>query len=437
MRAKLLQWIEALRSSLWFVPSVMVTGSIILAFALGHADDTDVIDPGSDLFWWIYAGSPDGARQVLATIAGSMITVAGVVFSITIVALSLASQQFGPRLLRNFMDDRGNRIVLGTFTSIFVYCILVLRTVRGNEDDHYVPHLSVTVAIVASLIGLGVLIYFIHHVSKSIQADAIIANVARDLHGSIEGLLRAPHENVSQAIDFPERVSVVAAPRDGYLDTIEPARLSAAAAKRGAVVRFVRTPGNFLIEGARLAEVHPETSNGDVDWVLEHVAIGQTRSPTQDVAFSIDQLVEVALRALSPSLNDPFTAITCIDRLCAALAFAGSREFHNGHHADEEGKVRVIIAVPDADSMADSAFQQIRIASRAMPAVAIHLLSMIAIVVRNTPDGGMRRALLRHAALVRREMESAGAVEPVDLRAIDKSFLDVLTAARENVEGDG
>lgn len=440
MRAKLLQWIESIKSSLWFVPTLMVLGSVVLAFAVGRADDTPHIQPDQDMFWWVYGGSPDGARQVLATIAGSMITVAGVVFSITIVALSLASQQFGPRLLRNFMHDRGNQLVLGTFTSIFVYCILVLRTVRGNEDDQYVPHLSVTVAIAAALVGLGVLIYFIHHVAQSIQADTIIASVAQDLHGSIERLFPANEENVLREVEFPEQVAVVYAPRDGYVDAIDPVRLSEAAAKRDAVVRFIRTPGDFLIQGARVAEIHPEGAAEDGDWVLEHVAIGQIRTPTQDVAFSIDRLVEMALRALSPSLNDPFTAISCINRLCAALAFAGTRQLHHGSHADRQGTPRILIPLPDADSLTDSAFHQIRVSSRGIPSVAMHLLVMIATVVRNTPDGAMRQALLRHAALVRQEMEAAATLEAVDLRRIDQRFLDVLTAAQENLgseEGEG
>lgn len=431
MRAKVWQLVETIRTSFWFLPSLMALGAIILASASSRADRSDLIDPDAELFWWIYGGSPDGARQVLATIAGSMITVAGVVFSITIVALSLASQQFGPRLLRNFMHDRGNQFVLGTFTSIFVYCILVMRTVRGNEDHQYVPHLSITVAIGAALVGLGVLIYFIHHVSQSIQADTIIAKVSAELHESIERLFLRGSEGLQPEIELPaDGAGVVEAPQDGYIEAIDPTGLSEGAARRDSVVRFLRSPGDFLIAGTHVAEVHPAGAKGDSRWILDHVAIGQVRTPTQDVAFSIDRLVEMALRALSPSLNDPFTAISCIDRLCAALSFAGGRELGNGQHPDREGRVRVIIPVPDADSMADSAFHQIRIASRGLPGVAIHLLEMIATAIRTAPSGAFRRALLRHAALVRHDMEAAGGLEPVDLAAIDERFTDVLAAAK-------
>ncbi len=171
-----------------------------------------------DKLGWIYTRGPDGARAVLSTIAGSMITVAGVVFSVTIVALSLASNQFGPRLLRNFMRDRGNQIVLGTFVATYLYCLLVMRTVQGMDGSQFVPHLSVTVAILMAVASLGVLIYFIHHVAVSIQAPELIANVAHELHEAIDRLFPeelgyAPRKRrTSKPTSFPLNSIARAAP---------------------------------------------------------------------------------------------------------------------------------------------------------------------------------------------------------------------------------
>ena len=163
MKLRLQSSWESLRTSFWFIPAVMTFVAIVLSFLLVYVDRR--IGPETEVFGFIYSGGPEGARLVLSTIAGSMITVAGVTFSITIVALTLASSQFGPRLLRNFMHDTGNQVTLGTFIATFVYCLLVLRTVHTVEGEDFVPSISVAVAIFLALAGIAVLIYFIHHVS--------------------------------------------------------------------------------------------------------------------------------------------------------------------------------------------------------------------------------------------------------------------------------
>jgi uncharacterized membrane protein len=176
---------DRLRSSYWFIPSVMALIAISLSFAT-IAADTKFRDDMLREQGWIYTGGAEGARAVLSVIAGSIITVAGTTFSITIASLSLASAQFGPRLLHNFMRDTGNQVVLGTFISTFLYCLLVLRTIRGLEDNTYVPHLSVTLGVALAVASLGVLIYFIHHVAESIQVAHIIHVVGAELNDSVK-----------------------------------------------------------------------------------------------------------------------------------------------------------------------------------------------------------------------------------------------------------
>jgi uncharacterized membrane protein len=180
MQIRLIKYWEDLRSSYWFVPGAMAVGAILLSFATIALDGYFRAEVLRSL-GFIWSGGPEGARGLLQAVAGSMITVAGVTFSITMVALSFASSQFGSRLLRNFMSDTGNQVVLGTFVATFIYCLLVLRTVRSGDDAEFIPYLSVTVGLVMALVSLMFLIYFIHHMALTMQAPYVIGELANDV----------------------------------------------------------------------------------------------------------------------------------------------------------------------------------------------------------------------------------------------------------------
>ncbi|WP_228041851.1 DUF2254 domain-containing protein [Planktothrix mougeotii] len=224
---------NSLRSSFWFVPTLMVSLAITLAFTTITLDELGVIV--IDRFSWTYTRGPEGARAILSTIASSMMTVAVTTFSITIVALQLASSQFGPRLLRNFMRDIGNQVVLGTFISTFIYCLLILRTIRTEEDNEFVPHLSVTCSVLLALASIAVLIYFIDHVANSIQAENVITEVTQDLNSAIERLFpekigegeSVHHPPVSQSIldDFHAHSCSIQSLKSGYIQAINQHRL--------------------------------------------------------------------------------------------------------------------------------------------------------------------------------------------------------------------
>ncbi|MDV2993798.1 MAG: hypothetical protein N4J56_003452 [Chroococcidiopsis sp. SAG 2025] len=178
---------DRLHSSYWFLPTTMAVLAIALAFTMLSLDRAGFYGP-LEKWGWIYTGGANGAREVLSSVAGSVISVAATAFSITIVALQLAASNYSPRLLRNFMQDTGNQLVLGTFIGTFIYCLLVLRTVRGDGDDYdsFVPQLAVTVGILLALASIGVLIFFIHHASTIIQASHIIMEASHDLHQAID-----------------------------------------------------------------------------------------------------------------------------------------------------------------------------------------------------------------------------------------------------------
>ncbi len=435
MPTRLLYLWDSLRTSYWLVPAVMSIAAAGLAFGTVTIDHT-VRESLSD--WWIYSGGPQGARAVLSTIAGSMITVAGVVFSITIVALSLASGQFGPRLLRNFIRDRNNQFVLGTFTGTFIYCLLVLRTVVGTGETEFVPGLAVAVGILLALASLGVLIHFIHHVAITIQANQIIATVSQEMHATIDRLwpdelgqdLIKDFEDAGRA-DLPDhfesQARTVAACGNGYVGAIEQERLMRLAKEHDVVVRLLRRPGQFVIEGNPLALVWP----GDrVDNELARIINGTVlfevqRTPYQDVEFTVDQLVEVAVRALSPGINDPFTAIICVDWLSEALGRLARRSMPSPYRYDDEGKLRVVTRGVSFADVVDAAFNQIRQYGRTSASVMIHMLDAVAAVsyvVRRPSD---RIALERHAKLIRRACDE-GLPDPSDRMDVEARYAGVM-----------
>ncbi len=417
MRARLLKIVDLLRTSFWFLPVMMAVGAVALALASVSLDEA-VAGEWLRAQGWIYTTGTQGASTVLGTIAGSMITIAGVVFSLTLVSLSLAASQFGPHLLRNFMRDTTTQVVLGTFVATFIYCLLVLRTIHGDESA--VPHLSVNLGVVLAFASLVVLIYFIHHVAISIQSDEVVANVATDLHEGIERLFpgRIGEElppDEGQASDatlpdsFEEDSRTIEANRDGYLQLIDREAVLKTAIQADLIIRFERRPGHYVIEGVPLMSVWPHDRVEDKVANRLHAAfvIGKQRTPVQDIEFAIEQLVEVAVRALSPSMNDPFTAISCVDRLGSALCRLASRDAPSPYRFDDAGDLRVVAPGPSFPDITDTAFDQIRQNARSNAAVTIRLLEAIALVATAADRPEDRAALRRHADMILRGAREA------------------------------
>jgi uncharacterized membrane protein len=430
---------EYLRGTYWAVPSALAVAAVGLSVAMIQLDEAATASL-LDRLSWVYTGGPEGARAVLSTIAASMITVAGVTFSITIVALTLASQQFGPRLLRNFLRDLGNQVVLGTFVSTFIYCLLVLRTVRGSDDEEFVPHLAVTVGVVLAMLSLGVLIFFIHHVATSIQASRIIANVADDLEGAINRLFpetigedaatadpggTPPDE--SSAVEEGSRE--VRATTTGYVQAIDAQGLMDLARERNVVLRVRSRPGAFVREGQALLTVGPAPPHGDRDDrpFLKLFIIGSDRTGTQDVTFFMDQLVELAVRALSPGINDPGTARLCIDRLEQALCHLGGRRIPSPARLDDDGRVRVFACPLTFAGIVESAFDEIARYGRSSVSVTCRLLEALRGVGSCVQREADRQALLRQAAAITGEVRESPFSED-DRERIARCYRATLTA---------
>ena len=410
MNAWLLKHWDRLRASFWFLPSLMAAGAVALAIG-AVAFDRTVSDRWLHALGWFYGGGAEGASLVLSTIAGSMITIAGVVFSMTLVALSLASSQLGPRLLRNFMRDTSNQVVIGTFVATFIYCLLVLRTIRRDDETAFVPHIAVTVGVLLALFSIAVLIYFIHHVAVSIQTDEVVARVARELFEGIERLFPTqigrgsdpaspPAPMAALAPGFNGEAVPVAAAEDGYVQIVDAHALMALAVESDAVIRLQVRPGDYVIRGQTLALVAPAGDDALAARLNRAFVLGNQRTSGQDPEFAILQLVEIALRALSPGINDPFTAVTCVDRLASALCRLARREMPSALREDETGVLRVIVPALSFADLVDASFNQIRQHARRDAAVTLRLLEAIASVAGTVLTSQDRASLRRHAQMI-------------------------------------
>ena len=442
MKTLLLKYWDRLRSSFWFVPAVMAC--LAAALAVGAVElDKAATEDWLQRLRWIYSGGAEGASLLLGTVAGSMIAIAGTVFSMTLVALSLASSQLGPRLLRNFMRDTANQVVLGTFVATFVYCLLVLRTIRRADEVAFVPHLSVSIGVLLAMASIGVLIYFIHHVSVSIQADEVVARVGRELEDGIDrlfpGHLGKPGFEVSEAPSdaalpaaFAREARPVGALKDGYLQLIDADALMALASEEDLLLRLERRPGHYLVKGRTMVMVWPgnRVTATLVDKVHAAFVLGDQRTATQDVEFSFQQLVEIAVRALSPGINDPFTAIACVDRLGSALCRLARRDMPSAHRFDHHGRLRLVASGSSFTGIADTAFNQIRQSARSNPAVAIRMLDAITQIAGHVQGAPDTACLQRHAGMIVEGARQA-VPEPDDLLAVEAAFKATTAALHE------
>jgi len=392
---------------------------------------------------WVSSGGPDVARQILIAIAAAVITVAGVLFSITILVLQLASQQFGPRMLRNFIRDIGTQISLGAFVATFVYSILALQAV-SDPPQSFVPHLSTTVAVGLVLVDLGVLIYFIDHVASSIQLTSVVSGIAQDFRTTLAQLqadewqlvhLRAEEEDFDALTRSAELGDSIAAQESGFLQAVGYKRLVAIATESDAVIRLLHRPGHFVVAGQPLARVIPRQAVGPVSRALVRThLVGPNRTLTQDPGFAIDQLVEVALRALSPAVNDTFTALNCIDWLGDCLCHAYAQRLPSGIYCDAEGNVRVIEPVITHERLLKGATDKIRQAGRGMPAILIRQLEHMQKVMTQVSTPGQREAVLHHASIVLRASEESVSEES-DRRDVQAAYERLLAITNDLWEG--
>ena len=362
-------WVKV-RDSLWFIPGIMTLLAGALAVTIVALERQDVfLSDGSA--HWIFGGGAEGARGVLSAIAGGLITVTGVVFSVTIVALQLASSQFTPRVLRNFTADRSSQLVLGVFIGTFTYTVLVLRTVHSetSSSEPFIPRVAVAIAVGLVLVSIGFLIYFINHVARSIQVSAIIDRITRStLHDVYrlfpEQIGRPDEEDVAAADAREDKPVLVRAEASGYLQAVDEKELFGIGQRKDVLIRMEAKIGAFLLCGEVLAAVWPAAGrNARLDeQMVAHIRrafmLGPERTPEQDAEYGIIEISDIAVKALSPSINDPTTALRCIDRLGEILLAFGRRNPPRARRT-REGRIHFLACYTTFEEAVSLAFDQI------------------------------------------------------------------------------
>jgi uncharacterized membrane protein len=418
MMTKLRHYWQQVRSSFWFVPAAIVLGAVVLATVLIAVDAT--VDLNVVERWPLFFGAgAAGARGLLGAVAGSMITVAGVVFSITLVALSLTSSQYTPRVIRIFMRDRLNQVALGVFVGIFAYCLVVLRAIRGGDEGGFVPSLAVMAGLILAFVGIAFLILFIHHIAVSIQASSIIATTARETIAAVDHLFpKELGEDGDEEADGSRWMSLanqpwfdVPARKTGSIEDVDADALLDAARKRSTILRMERGIGEFVIEGAPLVSVIDPGGLDDETTaeINAAYAIGRQRMVETDAGFGIRQIVDIAMKALSPGINDTTTAVMCVDYLAAILVRLAARRIAVSPRLDQ-GKLRVIARGPSFESLVAEAFDQIRQNAAGNVAIMSRMLGALQTIASLTASPSRRRVLREHvqwiAELAERTIES-------------------------------
>ncbi|TVQ81513.1 MAG: DUF2254 domain-containing protein [Phycisphaeraceae bacterium] len=412
----LLQFWIRISSSLWFVPLGIVFCAIVLAMML-IATDLAVGSDWTENQSLVFGVGASGARGMLSAIAGSMMTVASLTFSLTIATLATASSQYTSRLIRNFMRDRLNQFVLGYFVGLFAYCLVVLRTIRDGDESAFVPSLAVMGGLLLALLSIGVLIFFIHHIAESIQVGIILRRVTNETLRAINNMFPADVgepaaadpvlASMRTAADPDEDVHdgyrwyTVSAQRFGYVQSLDTKDLLARAVEIDAVVRMSADIGSFVTSAGSLCEIAIASPPSEklLDDLRSMFDIGAARTVEQDAAFGIRQIVDIGLKALPPGVSDTTTSVMCVEHLGTVLETLAARSIPDRVRA-KDGKVRLIASGRSFDALTGLCLNQIRQSATANTAVMVALLNAIEAAGRQTSDDARRRTLSRHANLI-------------------------------------
>lgn len=393
--------LEKLSTNLWLLPAIGIVAAGVLSVVATRVDEHLAQDATA---WYLFRGGPDGARAVLSAVASSIMTFTGVVFSVTVLVLQLASSQFSPRVLRAFLGDRGTQVSLAVFIGTFVYALMTLRSVRGSSDgiEQFVPSLSVWLAVALATACVATFVYFIHHVSQSIRAVNVLARIADETRATMEKLFpdgvgeNADHQTGGRPDGEPTLI-VLHRGRSGVVMAVAEDRVWDAAKNAEVAVALVPMVGDFVAEGSVLFEVWGDASRLDTDALAGAVTIGRERTLFQDPGFGFRGIVDIAERALSPAMNDPTTAVQALDELHDLLRRLASRRFPDPVRVDDHGRTRMILRSPDFDAYVRLSLDEIRHYGEGSIQVARRLRFLLEDLLRVAPPS--RRSELRRQLL--------------------------------------
>ncbi|MDZ4091842.1 MAG: DUF2254 domain-containing protein [Arthrobacter sp.] len=406
------QWMDAFRTQLWPLPTLAVALAVVSGTVLPALDAAVDGQLPESVTVFLFSGGPEAARSVLQAISGSLITVTSLTFSLTVVTLQLASSQFSPRLLRTFTSDRFVHVTLALFLAAFAFALTVLRSVRDESPGTslFVPEISVTVAFglaIASVIGL---VLFLAHLTREIRVETMMRRVNVETQETIDRVFPADRPARGPEPVPSSEAILIHSTSSGFLTSIHQGELMRAAEDFGAVIRIDREPGSSLVEGVPFATawpIEPGTAFTRTvrEKLTEHasaaVATGFERTNVQDAGFGFRQLVDVAARALSPGINDPTTAVHVIGHLSVLLGRLAERNPGPEHLTDENGRVRVVVSLPELKDLLDMAMNQPRQYGAADPAVAGRLIMLLQELTWCDPEGHYRREISDHLGRMR------------------------------------
>ena len=361
---QLASWWYRTSQSFWFIPTIALVAAFVLSQGMVALDKSLPLDLTSPWFAWVYGVGIDGSRAMLGAIGTSMLAVAATAFSITISVVVTASSTYGPRLVGNFMADRGNQSVLGVFVATFVYSLLVLRTIRSKDEDltAFVPHLAVNLAVLMAVADAALLVWFIHHISTSVRVETLAHGVRQNFRAVLERMhpKEAP-DGVAQTGPLGLEGAAVNAGDVGYIIDMDFTKLCEVARDSDAVIEVVPRVGDHILAHETLVRVSPEDKAEDIaDEVRRAVRIGNSRSEYQDIRYAEQQVLELAVRALSPGTNDPYTAVNAIEEVAAGVALAVARPSPGNTLLDDSSTVRVRYKTVTIEEIVDLPFDQVR-----------------------------------------------------------------------------
>lgn len=411
MKSRLLNFFSKTRASYWYIPLLMSIAALLFSIL------TLLLDHLLVLHWietlgWFRASNPEGARVILSTIATSMITVAGVTFSMTIVAVAFAANQIGPRLVSNFMRDRGNQITLGTFIATFLYCLFILLALFNankigiTESDGlvFIPQISLLMAIFLTISSIIVLIYFIHHIPESISMSNVIAQIGEELNRQVDSLfpINIGKETSIQSVSIPQNYQhhdTVVATKQGYIRILDGDTIINIAKKHNLIFQLEVRPGTYVTEGSTLLRIYSAEKIGDSihKQCVDAFALGHQRNQEQDIIFLINEMVEIIARALSPGINDPFTAMTCLDWLQSTLQKISKTNQPSAYRYDIENKLRLITKPISFTEFCSLIFCRVQPYVCRDRNTAIHMMTMINTIQANITNAEHKITLALHA----------------------------------------
>ncbi|MGJ5181116.1 DUF2254 domain-containing protein [Bradyrhizobium oligotrophicum] len=427
MTARFRKMLDDLAETFWLVPALIVLLGIGIAFLVIEIDRGTIV-PDWLRNEWLYNGGATGARTLLGAIASSTIGVAGTVFSIMIAALSLAAGQMGPRLLRNFTRDRGNQITLGVFLATFCYALIVLRSVRTPAEGAFVPHLATTIGIVLAFLSVATLVYFVGHMSGRINVDTVIGLVSDDVQAMIHSLTREDSQPAPPPARFWQHAVPIVDARQGYLVQLDESGLATWACEHDTAIHLLVRPGDYVFPGAPIA-MATRTRDGLEEAIRDATALGPQQVTSADLRFAVRQLVEVAVRALSPGINDPHTAITVLDRLGAALCEMQPLRLQTGVWI-KDGKPALVVPHLRYAELVAAMFDMIRQNAADASPVMIRMIEVMIQVASCERDPHRIACVRKHADLVLADAERC-IRNPSDLDAV-RSHHRVFTAVCED-----